>query len=309
VRPPRAALVPLLAGLLLGGCEARVGNPGDSASTTGDRGGPASEQTASSSDGTKGDTGGASKKDSGKNACSPLPSGCFCAKACSAGVCDNSKCSCPAISGASYTSISTQSPTTSDVSKSPDVNLLTRKKKVVSSTKGLVSYSGATDTTPPPQLYAIFTDDRVPSIPNVYAVEKWDWGCNCFNGYLTDWDVTLLGMTTKAGEIVQNPYSGYNVGGGANAIVLYAAPGTITLHVSTKDTVADGYVIHLTGICIEPTLQSLYTSLNATGRSKLPALKSRQALGRALSTEIQVSIRDTGSWMDPRSKKDWWQGK
>ncbi len=47
----------------------------------------------------------------------------------------------------------------------------------------------------------------------------------------------------------------------------------------------------------------------AGGRKQLPVLKGRQPLGRALGGEIQAAIRDTGSWMDPRAKKDWWQGK
>jgi hypothetical protein len=38
-------------------------------------------------------------------------------------------------------------------------------------------------------------------------------------------------------------------------------------------------------------------------------LKSRQPLGRALGTEVRAAVRDTGSLMDPRSRKDWWQGK
>ena len=39
---------------------------------------------------------------------------------------------------------------------------------------------------------------------------------------------------------------------------------------------------------------------------QLPALRAEQAFGRARGDEIMVSIRDTGSFMDPRSRKDWW---
>jgi len=39
----------------------------------------------------------------------------------------------------------------------------------------------------------------------------------------------------------------------------------------------------------------------------LPALRNNQALGQALGFEIKVAIRDAGSFMDPRSQKDWWR--
>ena len=35
----------------------------------------------------------------------------------------------------------------------------------------------------------------------------------------------------------------------------------------------------------------------------------RVAVGRARGNEIQVAIRDTGRFMDPRTRKDWWQGR
>lgn len=32
-------------------------------------------------------------------------------------------------------------------------------------------------------------------------------------------------------------------------------------------------------------------------------------IGTAIGNELGVAIRDTGSLMDPRSRKDWWQGR
>jgi hypothetical protein len=243
------------------------------------------------------------------NPCQPLPAGCLCAQACNAGLCDNALCPCQAIPGAIYDRLGVTSPATGDMAKHGDVNLLLRQRRAVNAVKGLISISGPTDTSPPPQLYSLFTDDRVPTFPAVYQVEAWDWGCNCAKGYTTDPEVTLAGMATAAGEVVQAPKSGYNIGGGHTAIVLYAARNTITLKYTIEDNVVKGYTVHLSGICVEPGLQSLYDQCNAAGRQELPALKSRQPLGRALGSEIQAAIRDTGSWMDPRSRKDWWQGK
>jgi hypothetical protein len=116
-------------------------------------------------------------------------------------------------------------------------------------------------------------------------------------------------MATTPGEVIHAPMSGYDIGGGQTAMVLYAAKHTITLKYTVEDNVVKGYTVHLSGVCIEPGLQSLYDQCNAAGRTQLPALKSRQPLGRAVDTEIQAAIRDTGSWMDPRARKDWWQGR
>ena len=67
-----------------------------------------------------------------------------------------------------------------------------------------------------------------------------------------------------------------------------------------------GYTVHLVGVCTEPSLLALYRQLDRDGRGSLPALRGDQPLGRARGAEIQVSIRDTGSFMDPRVRKDWW---
>ena len=48
---------------------------------------------------------------------------------------------------------------------------------------------------------------------------------------------------------------------------------------------------------------------NGEGRRHLPALRAGQPFGRANGDEIQVAIRDTGKFMDPRTRKDWWHGR
>lgn len=251
------------------------------------------------------------KKDSAKpDPCKPLPAGCLCPAACATatGACDNSKCPCQAIAGVNYTARPTSNPSSKDPAKHGDVNLLLRKKRTVAATKSLITVSGPTDSKAP-QLFSLFVDDRVPGFPNVYQVEHWDWGCDCPKGWLTKPQVTLAGMGTKAGEVIRTPTSGYDIGAGHTAMVLYAAPNTITLKYTVEDNVVYGYTIHLSGICVEPKLQALYNQCHAGGRKQLPVLKGKQPLGRALGGEIQAAIRDTGSWMDPRAKKDWWQGK
>lgn len=215
---------------------------------------------------------------------------------------------CQPIPGVSYDKLAVSQPCGCDPATHGDMNLLLRSWQAVSLTKGLVSVNGPTDGNAP-QLYTLFGDERVPAFPAVYQVQQWDWGCNCPKGYITSPEVTLAGMTTTPGEVVHAPLSGYDIGAGHTAILIHAGGGTLTLKYTAEDNVVSGYTIHLDGVCVEPSLKALYDQCHAAGRVELPALSSKQSLGRALGAAIRVAIRDTGSWMDPRVKKDWWQGK
>ena len=62
-------------------------------------------------------------------------------------------------------------------------------------------------------------------------------------------------------------------------------------------------------VCTDPDLLALYRQNHAAGRGNLPALRGHQAFGVAVGSEIQVAVRDTGTFMDPRSRNDWWQGR
>jgi hypothetical protein len=126
---------------------------------------------------------------------------------------------------------------------------------------------------------------------------------------LTSPPVTLAELATTPGEPLRVPDSGYSIGSGYEALVLYAAPDRITLKYTRTDNVVHGYTLHLEGLCVDPTLLDLYRSWNAAGRGQLPALQSGQALGRAAGNTVGVAIRDSGAFMDPRSRKDWWRGR
>jgi hypothetical protein len=305
----RAAL--LVAACSLAGCDGKVSGPPSDGQPPRDQG-PGEDvlrQDGAPDGEAPPDGAGPVPDGGGPDPCNPLPEDCLCAQACQAGECDNTKCPCPPISGASYGTLSIGTPCGCDPAKHGDMNLLLRKwQPAPGAVKGLVDVSGPTDGKAP-QLCTLFADERVPSFPEVYRVEYWDWGCNCPKGYIDKPEVTLAGMGTSAGEVIRTPGSGYDVGGGHTAVVIHAAKGTITLKYTAEDNVVYGYTVHLAGICVEPTLQALYDQCHAAGRKQLPALKGKQPLGRALAAEIQVSIRDTGSWMDPRVRKDWWQGK
>jgi hypothetical protein len=213
---------------------------------------------------------------------------------------------CAPIPNAKYVTTSV-TPETTSPSTHGDINLLLRKWRPASGqVAALVDINGPTDTLAP-RLYTLFTDDRDPVFSGVYQLQGWDWGCNCASAYMTDPAVTMAGFAMQPAEVVELPMDGYDIGGGMQAMVLYATTETITLKYTHEDDVVKGYTIHMANICVEPALLALYEQSNAAGRTSLPALKGNQPIGRVRGSELLVTIRDTGSWMDPRSRKDWYQ--
>ncbi|RME97846.1 MAG: hypothetical protein D6768_18715, partial [Chloroflexi bacterium] len=174
-------------------------------------------------------------------------------------------------------------------------------------TRGLIDMSGPTDHRAP-QLAELFGDKRLPTFSSVYRANNWDWGSNSRGGAITDFEVTVVGMAVEPGEIIHVPGANYDIGQGYQVLVLYAGTERITLKYTGEDSVVSGYTIHVDGVCVEPNLLALYEKMNREGRRHLPALRAGQGFGRARGEEIQVAIRDTGRFMDPRVRKDWWRG-
>lgn len=194
----------------------------------------------------------------------------------------------------------------------PDLNLLMRGYTPTVATLGLIDLSGPPSDLAAPQLANLFFDNRVPIFKQVYQVYDWDWAHNVRGQLMTNWDVTLAGVGVAPGELICAPASGYDIGRlpmGYALMVLYASPNRITLKYTREDNVVSGYTIHIENINVDPSLLALYQTMNSAGRSNLPALFAGQAIGRAITTELQIAIRDTGEFMDPRSRKDWWQGR
>lgn len=249
---------------------------------------------------------------------------------------------CQGVTGEVYNAIGVNPPPTDrPAEQHADLNLALRGYAPTTNTLGLVDYGGPTDPKDP-QLATLFGDQRVPTFSSVSQVYDWSWDCNCRADPITDPPVTLAGMSVAANETLYVPESGYNIGtnskkppegvfldspagepnGGVKrpgavlddpnayeALVLYAAENRITLKYTREDNVVRGYTLHVENVCVAPSLLALYQQWNAAGRAQLPALKEGQSFGRARGTEIGVVIRDNGSFMDPRSRKDWWKGK
>ncbi len=216
------------------------------------------------------------------------------------------------IAGETYNTVTIIStPTERPAEAHADLNLALRGYITTTATLGLVDIGGGSDANAP-QLYNLFQDTRTPTFTVAYRVYDWNWACNCRGAPLTTWDVTLAGMATTKDEIIRVPGSGYDIGrlpNGFEVMVLYAAPNRVTLKYTREDNVVSGYTVHIENICVEPTLLSLYNTMNAAGRASLPALYAGQGIGRAVGNQIGVAIRDTGQFMDPRSRKDWWIGR
>jgi hypothetical protein len=215
---------------------------------------------------------------------------------------------CAPIPGESYSTLPIiPPPSNRPAEEHPDVNLAIRGYELTVADKGLVDYGGSTDENAP-QLSSLCAGGCAPPFSDVYQVYDWDWADERRGDLVTSPEVTLVGMAAALGETVHVPDSGYDIGSGYDVLVLYASSERITLKYTREDSVVWGYTVHIEGVCVEPNLLALYDAMNAAGRDNLPALRGGQAFGRAREGGIIVAIRDTGAFMDPRSRGDWWQG-
>jgi hypothetical protein len=87
---------------------------------------------------------------------------------------------------------------------------------------------------------------------------------------------------------------------------LYAEERRLTITYTRRDTAAIGYMIHLEDFAVHPDLLALYRQMNAAGRRRLPALRNGEIVGIADRGSVKIATRDTGSFLDPRTCKDWW---
>ncbi len=216
---------------------------------------------------------------------------------------------CPALPGASYAALTVLPPPTDrPAEQHADLNLALRGYTPTGGHLGLVDYGGPTDPGAP-QLAGLFSDNRTGAFVRLHRVHDWNWGCNCRGAPLVNPPVTLAELATAPGETLHVPDSGYTIGSGYEVLVLYATPDRITLKYTRNDNVVHGFTLHLEGLCVDPPLLDLYRSWNGAGRGQLPALRAGQAFGRAAGAAVGVAIRDSGTFMDPRSRKDWWHGR
>jgi hypothetical protein len=188
----------------------------------------------------------------------------------------------------------------------PDLNVKVRGFVATGDVLGLVDVGGAADPKAP-RLYTLVQDTSPPTLVANFQVNQWDWTGMKVSGPITSPAVTMTAYATTVGQPIRLARSGYTIASGLSARVLYLDGDSITLKYTLEDNVVSGYTIHVLDLCIETELTKAYQTADAGGRSSLPALASLQPFARARGTSVRVVIRDTGSFMDPRVRKDWYQ--
>ncbi len=196
-------------------------------------------------------------------------------------------------------------------STNPDVNLALRGWVTVDEPLSLIDLGGEWDDKAP--RLAELLDPRVPEpvrFSSTHRVFDYNADTGRRGPLLTRWPVTLAGLPTTPGQLLRVPSSGYSIddAGGMEVLVLLATEERITLKYTREDDVVFGYTIHVEGACVDPRLVAGWQRLVASGRRERPALRAGQAFARARTDEVLVAIRDTGMFMDPRVRKDWWPG-
>ncbi len=187
----------------------------------------------------------------------------------------------------------------------PDLNVKIRGFTATGGTLGLVDVGGPTDDKAP-RLWSMFSDSREPAFVANFKVHDWDWAAMKRQGPIASPEVTAVDFATKAGEDLKLPASGYTIAPGLSARVLFLDEDSITLKYTGEDNIVSGYALHVVGVCIEPKLRAAYADANAKGRAGLPGIATGHPFARARGSSVRVMIRDTGAFMDPRVRKDWW---
>lgn len=196
-----------------------------------------------------------------------------------------------------------------------DLNLAQRGYEAITLPPTFTDLGGPVDDDAP-QLAQLFAGNSPIHFTALYQVHDWDWHCGehgCRQAPLTTPAATLLGLQTEPGAPLRAPArqaSIYRDGNGEEyvAVALYAEANRLTLAYTRDGSVAQGYVVHLEQICVDPLLVQRYSEADHNGRQALPALRHGQSFGVARTTEVRLAIRDRGAFLDPRSRKDWWRG-
>lgn len=179
----------------------------------------------------------------------------------------------------------------------------------------LVDYGGDTDPDAP-HFTALLESAGAPTFTHAFQRYDWNWDesapppYGARAGVNHDWPVSVLEIQAAPGARVHPPARTAEIGGGFVAMVLFAAEREITLAYFRQDGVVDGYVVYLHGLCVDPDLVALYRAQLENGRrasGRLPALAAGQPLGVADAGALSLAVRDRGTFLDPRSRKDWWE--
>lgn len=181
-----------------------------------------------------------------------------------------------------------------------DLNLKLRDPQPISVDLNLIEINGSGLDPDAPNLASVFRPDFV----QAYTVHDWDWGCDCKGPLLHDEHSVLLGIRTTPGEPIYIPSRQQNVyRGNYYATLLYASEDTVTFVYTRAGNVARGYTVHYLGLQTDPNLVALFRQSQG---GQLPGLTLNTPVGIA-TAELIVAIRDNGTFLDVRSRHDWWE--
>jgi len=197
----------------------------------------------------------------------------------------------------------------------PDLNINLLNPVPITGNLGLNDFWGGETDVNAPQLSTLINGNPNPNVTSLYQLHYWEWQTNQVgplvpppsNLNLNNYDfATLVGFSTQPGQAILVPNSGYDIGQGNEVMILYATENSLVLKYTGDDNVNVGYTFYLNNFQVDPQLLAYYNRLNEAGRVELPVLMAGMKIGEALSNEILVAIRDTGSFMDPRWFYAWW---
>ncbi len=205
-----------------------------------------------------------------------------------------------------------QTPSNS-AAQNPDININLRGLTPTDGTKGLIEFDHPLDSKAP-QLSTLLEGNPEPAVKSLYQLHEWDSIVNKPSNALLNIPndapsggyAPVVGFGTNAGQSVLVPQSGYDIGGGYQAVILYATDNSISLKYTPDSDVVVGYTVQLDNIQVDPQLLALYQKADSAGRTQLPALPGGYKIGVAKGDELRVAVRDTGAFMDPRWRADWW---
>lgn len=181
-----------------------------------------------------------------------------------------------------------------------DLNLKLRDPQPIAADLTLVEINGSGLDPDAPNLAAIFKPDFV----RAYTVHDWDWGCNCRGRLLPAEHGVLVGIRMTPGAPVFIPPRKQNVYAGKYyATLLYASEDSLTFVYTRAGSVARGYTVHYLGLHTDPNLVALFRRSQG---GELPGLTLDTPVGIA-TAELIVAIRDNGTFLDARSRRDWWE--
>jgi hypothetical protein len=138
----------------------------------------------------------------------------------------------------------------------------------------------------------------------------------------------VLAIPTEIEANVKVPTTEYDIGGGYEAMVVFAESDRVTLHIGRHEyfvgskenncnggRCSGGYWIYVKGICVDQKILDAYNNVKRIQEQanadknpiQLPMVKPGHTLGKATGNSVIVGVRDNGPFIST-SKPEYWTG-